>query len=269
MSDTGDTVAHYSSGNLRERLHTVLRAAGHDPVCLKPTDLGEADHFHLGGRASTGWIADELGIGLGLRVLDVGCGLGGPARYFAGLGASVTGVDVTKEFIDLAGELNQACALSGSLTLRNRPGQDTGLPDASFEVAVLSHVGMNVADKPGLFSEIFRLLRPGGIFGVYDLIGSNDLSYPMPWSPTRDTSYVESEQSYRTALAGAGFQIQRSLDHRERALAFAATAAQRRDIPLAGPLVLGENPAVSMKNVIEAVAARRLSATLLVARKPE
>ncbi|WP_313812768.1 class I SAM-dependent methyltransferase [Glutamicibacter sp.] len=162
MSDIDDAVARYTTGNLRERVHAALRDAGHDPARLKPDDLNEGDHFHLGGRDTTDWIAGILGIGEGVRVLDVGSGLGGPARRFAVLGARVTGVDVTKEFTDLATELNQACGLEGSIEMLNRPGQQTGLEGSSFDVAVLMHVGMSIADKTSLFAEIFRLLRPGG-----------------------------------------------------------------------------------------------------------
>ena len=127
MSDTEQSISRYTTGDLRERLHAALRESGLEPTVLQPGDLAESDHLHTGGRAATGDVAREVGIGLGTRVLDVGTGIGGPARYFAHLGAVVTGVDVTEEFVLLARELDLACAMAGSITMLVAPAHATGL----------------------------------------------------------------------------------------------------------------------------------------------
>ncbi len=178
MSDTEQSISRYTTGDLRERLHAALRGAGKEPAVLQPADLEEADQFHSGGKAATLDVAKAVGIGLGTRVLDVGSGIGGPARAFATLGAVVTGVDVTNEFVVLARELNAACGMAGSITMVQAPAQDTGLPDGSFDAATMIHVGMNIADKAAVFAEVHRLLRPGGVFGIYDLMGTNDTRLP-------------------------------------------------------------------------------------------
>lgn len=117
-------------------------------------------------------------------MLDVGSGIGGAARAFAAHGAYVTAVDLTEEFVELARELNHASGLGESITSLCAAGEDTGLEPGSFDVATLLHVGMNLEDKASVFAEVHRLLAPGGVFGVYDLMGSNDLHYPQP-GPTR------------------------------------------------------------------------------------
>ncbi len=269
MSDTEETIVHYASGNVREAMFAALRAAGHDPARLRAEDTNEADHLHLGGKHTTAWIADTLALDDGARLLDVGSGMGGPARYFAGRGATVTGVDVTAEFVDLATELNRACGLDGALTMLNRPGQDTGLPEGSFDAALMLHVGMNIADKAPVFAEVFRLLRPGGVFGVYDLMGTNELTFPMPWSITRECSHVESETAYRGYLEGAGFDVQRSMEHRDEVLARAALMLQQGGAPLSGALILGEDVVLRRQHSIEAVRDRQVTPTLLISRKPE
>ena len=271
MSDTDQSIRRYTSGDLRERLHAALRAAGLEPEVLRPGDLGEADQFHTGGRMATADVARAVGIGLGTRVLDVGSGIGGPARYFAHLGAVVTGVDVTKEFVVLARELNLACAMAGSITMLLAPAQATTLPPGSFDAATMLHVGMNVADKPAVFTEVHRLLRPGGVFGVYDLMGTNALEYPVPWADAASSSYVESADAYVTNLRAAGFIVTENTDCSTAVLkAMGEAAAARRLSPtsLAGQVLLGDDPADRMGHVAAAVKSGELAPRLLIAVRP-
>lgn len=269
MSNTEETIKRYSTGKLRERVFAALRSEGHEPDVLKATDLGEADHFHIGGRAATAFIAEALGIGLGTRVLDVGSGLGGPARYFASLGAVVTGVDVTAEFVAVADELDVACGMGGSITMLRASAQDTGLPEATFDAAVLMHVGMNLDDKPAVFQEIFRLLRAGGTLGIYDLMGTNDLTFPLPWADSQVASHVESDEAYIGHLSGAGFGVSQNIDRREEALAGMARMQAGKQSPLSAPMMLGEDPALRMKHVFEAIGSGLITPRLIVALKPE
>ncbi|MFL4473846.1 class I SAM-dependent methyltransferase [Paeniglutamicibacter sp. MACA_103] len=270
MSDIDQSISRYTTGNLRERLHAALRAAGLDPEVLRPADLGEADQFHTGGREATVEVARAVGIGLGTRVLDVGSGIGGPARHFAGLGAVVTGVDVTQEFVDLARELNLACLMAGSITMVLAPGQDTSLPPASFDAATMLHVGMNLADKPAVFREVYRLLRPGGVFGVYDLMGTNELDYPVPWADAASSSYVESAEAYANHLRAAGFNLTGNIDRTTAVLKYMGEAAARRESPalLAAQVLLGTDLEERMGHVAAAVKSGALAPRLLVALRP-
>lgn len=269
MRETEETIKRYSSGMLRERVHAALRAAGHEPEVLKASDLGEADHFHIGGRAATQFVAQNLHIGLGTRVLDIGSGLGGPARYFASQGAVVTGVDITAEFVDLAKELNNACGMGGSITMHRHPAQHTGLAAQSFDKAVLMHVGMNLGEKKSVFSEIFRLLRPGGMLGIYDLMGTNKLTYPLPWADSQETSHVESDQAYIDQLIKAGFDVAQNIDRRKEALALAAHLQSGKPGALDVPIMLGDRPELRMQHVFEAIGAGLITPRLIVALKPE
>lgn len=268
MSDTEQSISRYTTGNLRERLHAALRDSGLEPEVLQPQELGEADHLHTGGRAATAAVAQAAGIGLGTRVLDVGSGIGGPARYFAHLGAVVTGVDVTEEFVVLARELDAACAMAGSITMLVAPGHKTGLPAGSFDAATMLHVGMNVADKPAVFAEVHRLLRPGGVFGLYDLMGTNTVGYPMPWADAASASYVETEEGYLDQLRAAGFIITENTDRSAAVLkhmADADAASRRSPSPLAAPILLGADPADRMGNLVAAVKSGALVPRLMVA----
>ena len=271
MSDTEQSISRYTTGDLRERLHDALRAAGKEPEVLQPEDLGEADHFHSGGRAATLDVARAAGIGLGTRVLDVGSGIGGPARAFARLGAVVTGVDVTHEFVVLARELDAACGLAGSITMVEAPAQDTGLPGGTFDAATMIHVGMNIADKAAVFAEVHRLLRPGGTFGIYDLMGSNALDYPMPWADDARASYVEPDEAYRTLLRAAGFIVTEDNDRGAqvlKAMAGQAAAPGGTPAPLDAPILLGSDPAGRIGNAVAAMRSGALAPRLLVSVRP-
>lgn len=271
MSDTEQSISRYTTGDLRERLHAALKGAGKEPAVLQPADLEEADQFHSGGKAATLDVAKAVGIGLGTRVLDVGSGIGGPARAFATLGAVVTGVDVTNEFVVLARELNAACGMAGSITMVQAPAQDTGLPDGSFDAATMIHVGMNIADKAAVFAEVYRLLRPGGVFGVYDLMGTNNLDYPMPWADAAQSSYVESDDVYRNNLHTTGFIVTEDSDRSALVLKLMAEQAGAQGgnpMPLGAPILLGSDPAGRIGNAVKAMKSGAIAPRLLVAVRP-
>lgn len=212
-----------------------------------------------------------MGIGLGTRVLDVGSGLGGPARHFASLGATVTGVDVTAEFVELATELNIACGMGGSVTMLRRPAQHTGLPAGSFDAAVLMHVGMNLGEKDLVFKEIHRLLRDGGTLGIYDLIGSNDLSFPMPWADTAATSHVEDSAAYERHLRSVGFLVTEDTNRTAEVLQVIRESGQFNPMnpdQLAIPMILGTKVAERMDHVVAAIGSGHLAPRLIIAVKP-
>lgn len=269
MSDTEKSIGRYTSGDLRTRLHAALRNAGKDPAVLLPGDLGEADHFHTGGRAATAAVAKELGIGLGTRVLDVGAGLGGPARYFASLGAVVTGVERGEELVQLARELNTASAKSGSVSMLVAPGQRTNLATGSFDTAVMLHVGMNLENKAAVFAEVHRLLRPGGNFGIFDLMGTNALAYPMPWADAPAASYVEVAPAYERYLRTCGFALRADVPSASTIPAAPPSAQALAGPPgLDVPLALGTDAQVRIRNVSAALKSGSLTARLLVALRP-
>ncbi|MFI8412884.1 class I SAM-dependent methyltransferase [Paeniglutamicibacter gangotriensis] len=269
MSDTEQSIGRYTSGDLRERLHAALRAAGKEPAVLLPGDLGEADHFHTGGQAATAAVATALDIGLGTRVLDVGAGLGGPARFFASLGAVVTGVERDEELVQLARELNTASAKSGSVAMLVAPGQRTNLATGSFDTAVMLHVGMNLQNKAAVFAEVHRLLRPGGNFGIFDLMGTNALEYPMPWADSPAASYVEAASTYERYLRTCGFAIRQDVPGGTKMpAALPPTGQSTGDAGLEVPILLGADAHQRIRNVSAALKSGSLTARLLVALRP-
>jgi MPBQ/MSBQ methyltransferase len=198
---------HYAMGDLHGRVLDALRAKGLDAEALRPEDLKPVESMHVGGWQATEAVLALAGVERGARALDVGCGLGGTARTLAAqYGATVTGIDLTPELVAAAEDLSRRAGVRGVSFVQ---GSGTSLPfeDGSFDLATMLHVGMNVADKPALFREVARVLKPGGRFAVYDIMrfGPGELPFPMPFAVDATTSFVATPADYAAAAEAAGF----------------------------------------------------------------
>jgi len=162
---------HYTHGSLEGAIFGALAALGKDLDHLAPADLAPVDEFHIGGRQATTDFAAELEIEPGLHLLDIGSGLGGASRYFAHeRRCRVTAIDLTEEYVRAAEALAKRVGLENQVSYQH--GSALALPFAprSFDGAYMLHVGMNIQDKARLFAEVQRVLKPGGIFGIYDVM---------------------------------------------------------------------------------------------------
>jgi ubiquinone/menaquinone biosynthesis C-methylase UbiE len=224
MNTEQQVAEHYTHGSLQQVILDALKAMGKDPERFSAMDLSSADELHLGWVPATAALAKDLRLAPGMHVLDVGCGLGGPARFFAGTHrCRVTGIDLTEEFVQVAAELTRRCGLSELVAFRQGSALDLPFGGAAFDAATLVHVGMNIADKARLFENVRRVLRSGALFGVYDAMraGEGDLPYPMPWAMTSATSFVEAPETYRRLLGAAGFMIESEENRRDFVLELA------------------------------------------------
>ncbi len=182
---------HYAGGRYRER----VRAGAHE--------------LHVRGTEATHELAALAGLQPGEAVLDVGSGIGGPARVLASeFGAEVVGLDLTPEFVEVAEELTREAGLDDHV--RFVVGDATSLPfdPASFDVAWTQHASMNIADKPRLYAELHRVLRPGGRLALYDVLaGEGDPPYPLPWASSPGLSFLVGEDALDDLLVSAGFVV--------------------------------------------------------------
>lgn len=272
--DTEQQVArHYGRPSIEQTILAALAAAGHDVDHLEPADLAAADEFHLGWRAATVEFAKGLGLAPDVTVLDIGSGIGGPARFFADqYGVRVTGLDLTPEFVEVADALTRRCGLQDLVSFRQGSAVAMPFADATYDVATLIHVGMNIPDKARLFQEAHRVLKPGGRFGIYDImrVGSEDLPYPMPWAATSETSFVEPVAEYRRLLEVAGFTIEAEQDRRAMALALGRemreNAAKHGAPPLGLHTLIGPASRERMGNVMSALERNLIAPVEILAR---
>jgi len=252
------TVAqHYSHGSLEAAILDGLRLCGKDPNRINPDDLAPADEFHIGGRQATMEFADQLSLRPGMELLDIGSGIGGPARYFAHhRKCRVTGIDLTDEYVRVAGALSQRAGLAGEIKFVQGSALAMPFPADSFDGAYMLHVGMNIADKATLFGQVKRVLKPGGTFGVYDVmrIGAGDLTFPVPWARTAETSFVAAAGDYRRLLREAGFDVQKERERRTFAIEFfkkiQARVAESGLPPLGTHIAMGADFPHKVRNLV-------------------
>lgn len=265
---------HYTHGNLQEQVLKGLKAMGRAPDNVRPEDLATIDEFHMGGHQATAELAARLDLKPGTALLDIGSGLGGPARFFARqFGCAVTGIDLTPEYVAVAQDLTRMVGLEDSVSYR--VGSATALPfvDGSFDAATLLHVGMNIPDKDGLCVEAARVVRRGGVFGVYDVMrtGEGALDFPVAWAASPETSFVLEPAGYRRALETAGFAVESERSQRELALAFfarlKARMAESGPPPLGLHILMGADAGQKVANLMSNLQSGRIAPVEMVCRR--
>ncbi len=225
MSDTRAIVGHYTSGDLLARLEARLREDGVDPARPGADALAPYDHFHGRGLEATEDMAAQLRITAGDHVLDVGSGLGGPARYLARrFGCRVSGIDLTDEFCAVARHLTALLGLDERVSITEGDALAMPYDDAAFDGAYSMNVSMNIADKRALYREIHRVLKPGAWLMLSEAAqgpgGAPD--YPTPWARTAASSFLATEAETRASLEACGFAIESLRETTEAALAYGA-----------------------------------------------
>lgn len=262
---------HYTTGGLLERILAALTSLGVDPSRAQPADLKPVDEFHIGGAAATRALLAQLSLTPESAVLDIGSGLGGTARLVAEeTGASVTGVDLTPEFVSTAGALSRLVGLADRTSFEVGSALAMPFADDSFDVALLLHVGMNIPDKAALMAEAARVLKPGGTFAVYDVmkVGPDAIDFPVPWAETAGQSFLATVDDYRAAAVAAGFSEVTSQDRSAKALDFFADQRARMETegaPALGiHLLLGTSRAEKIANMVSNISAGRIAPTELL-----
>ncbi|MBF9032523.1 methyltransferase domain-containing protein [Rhodobacterales bacterium HKCCE3408] len=258
-STTDGLPGHYGTGGILERIDAGLREIGVDPAHPDIDALKPVDEFHIGGLEATSALLDQLQIGPETLVVDFGCGLGGTARHIVHrYGSAVHGIDLTPEFVETGQEINTRLGLGERITLEVGSILDAPIADDAADLVTLLHVGMNIADKQRLFAEAARVLKPGGIFAVFDIMerdgGGHD--FPVPWASTPDQSHVARPEVYREAAAAAGLTPVTERDRWDFAVEFFTRVVKASEEsgppPIGLHLLMGENARDRYMNVVRA-----------------
>lgn len=261
-------VAHYGRADLLQRIEAALRAMGKDPERPTIDDLAPVDEFHARGREATQELAAILPGGIATEVLDVGSGLGGPARFLAATrGLRVVGVDLTPGYVEIANELTRRCGLADRARFEVADATDLPFPDGSFAAAYTQHVAMNIADKPALYAGVARVLQPGGCFVIYDMLQGpgGEVRYPTPWSADGRTSFLVDLDTLVAQLERAGFRVEEHHDRREASIAWFEARLKPGGTapPLGIHLLLGEQFKEAFANLVAGLREAALVPTLL------
>lgn len=259
-----------------ERLHAALLGDGIDPDHPTIETLAPFDQFHGRGLEATEELADVLAVAATDHLLDVGSGIGGPARYIADrFGCRVTGIDLTAEFCDVARHLTQMLGLEDRVAFEQGDALAMPFADASFDGAYSMNVSMNIADKAGFYKEIHRVLRPGAWFVLIEIgQGPNgSLDYPTPWAQTAESSFLVTPSETAEALEASGFTDLNLRDTAKESLAFGARSramVERGEKPpyRAVQLIHGDLAAEAIANSSRGIAEARIIPIEVFCRKP-
>ncbi|MEN8202843.1 MAG: methyltransferase domain-containing protein [Bacteroidota bacterium] len=233
--------AQYYKPELFEDILNRLDQQEIDLHKVSRSHIGGVDEFHVRGAE----VSKELVKGLGLTgstVLDVGCGIGGPARMLADeLDCKVTGIDISEEYIRTAKKLSALVGLKKKTKFIQADALNMPFKDGSFDVVWTQHVQMNIEDKQKFYSEIRRVLKARGMFIYYDIFKLNgqDINYPVPWANDATVSHLATPSEMDEILQGLGFSKSQSRNQTYKAKQFLNGLFEK--LKQNGPPLLGLN----------------------------
>ncbi len=251
--------AHYHKPNLYEVIVEQLQLMDVDLQKAQRSDIAAVDEFHVRGAEVSKELAETVHIS-NTKVLDVGCGIGGPCRMLADeFNCEVTGVDLSEEFIRTAAKLSKLVGLEEQTTFIQ--GDATNIPIVSnqFDVVWTQHVQMNIGDKTKFYSEIKRVLKEGGTFLYYDIFkkGNESVNYPMPWAGESKISFLAPIIEMEAILEGLGFKKIKSTDQTAAGIAFFEKMIVK--MLVSGPpklglnVLMGNTTKIKIGNLLEAL----------------
>ena len=222
---------HYSARDIEARILAALRAAGLNPdQRLSPDALGALDHFHTGGLRASRELMERAKIGADDRVLDIGAGLAGPARLLASAsGCRVDCVEMSADFCAGAQLLNRLTGLDDKISVHRGSALDLPFADNSFDVVWMQNVGMNIADKRALYTEIYRVLKPDGRYAFQEMAAGKMATpyFPLPWASDAADSFLVTADETRAVLGEVGFVTEHFEDTSDAHLNSTAANARR------------------------------------------
>lgn len=258
MSASDSSVSeHYTKPELEEQILAALKAAGKDPDDLTVDDLAAVDEFHIRGRKATEELAQWAKIRSEHSLLDVGCGLGGTSRYLAtAFGCDVVGLDLTEEYCRIARMLSARTGLMAKTVFHQGSALALPFADQSFDIVWTEHVQMNIADKAGFYSEITRVLKPGGQLVFHDIFsGANeDLQYPVPWAADESVSHLIAVEDLRSVLSSLEYIHVQWEDKTSESTAFFRTVVEQVQdkgwAPIGLHILMGDDAKTKFSNML-------------------
>ena len=274
MHDVESAVAqHYGDADLLTRILAGVEAVGADLTRLQPDDLAPVDEFHIGGRKGTAHAVAKMSLNKDQHVLDIGCGIGGAARYIAShVGCRITGIDLTPEYITAAKTLTELTGLDGKISYEVASALSMPFESKTFDAAITIHVAMNIPDRATLYGEIARVMKSGATLCIYDVMKKNDesLVFPVPWAQSADTSHLTTPEEMGALLNDAGFEVKDIEDRTEFALEFFRqnlAAAAKGPPPLGLHLVMGASATEKFKNTLSNIESGRIAPVQMIASR--
>lgn len=275
MSDTASIADHWGTGDVYSRIVAAMKSAGLDPASVTVEQLAPVDHFHARGFPATRELADALPFKAGQRIVDIGSGVGGPARYLAQrFQCHVDGIDITKPFVEAANKLTELVGLSHLVSFVVGDGQNLPFDEAVFDGGYSQHVTMNVPDRGAFFREAFRVLKPAAFFAIteHGLGEIGNPRHPLPWSKDGTGAFLMRPSQTVAILEAEGFiqvEVKDTGDKYVEAYNTAIALAQKGQLPALGThVLLGEQAPEIVRNAARNIEEGRTHPVQITCRKP-
>jgi len=274
MSEAAPIAEHWATGDIYALIISALEASSKSLDSLTVEDLAPIDHFHARGFPATVELGDRLPVEPGDHILDIGCGLGGPARYFAQrFDCRVSGIDLTEPFIEAGKKLTALLGLSDRVSIEQGDGHQLPFGDGVFDGAYSQHVTMNVADRPLFFAEAWRVLKPGGFFALteHGLGPVGAPHHPVPWSEDGSGEWLVTPTQTAELLAAAGFvdiEVEGTGTKYLEAYRRVIALAERGELPAFGVhMLMGDTAPQKVRNAARNIEEARTHPLQVLCRK--
>jgi len=265
---------HYGISGILNSILVALESSGKDLDALRLDDLAPVDEFHTRGKESTVEIANLAQLKSHHRVLDVGCGLGGSARYIANkYGCSVVGIDLTDEYIDVANKLTELVNLDEKVSFKQGSAIELPFTSEKFDIVWTEHTQMNIADKEKFYGELSRVLKPKGRLVFHDVFSGtvSEPYYPTPWAEYNSLSSLCTQEEAKTAIQKSNLEVNEWKDKSEQSLEFFKEMIKKTEKsgppPLGFHLLMGETAKTKLLNLARNLEENRTSVVLGTALK--
>lgn len=275
LTDTQSVSDHWATEDVFAVILNAMRAAGINPATVSIEQLAPVDHFHARGFPATKELADVLPIKAGQRIVDIGCGIGGPARYLAKrFECHIDGVDITDPFVKAANQLTKLVGMESPVNCVHGDGQRLPYDPKSFDGGISQHVTMNVPDRGAFFGEAFRVLKPGAFFALteHGLGDGGEPYHPLPWSKDGSGAYLKRPTETVQILKREGFTEIEVTDTGQKYLEGynkAIELAEKGETPtFAVHILLGKLAPQIVRNAARNIEEGRTHPVQIICRKP-
>ena len=260
---------HYGISGILNSILDGLESSGKDTHSLNPEDLSPIDEFHTRGKESTIELADVAQIQQHHKVLDVGCGLGGSARYISNeYGCSVIGIDLTDEYVDAANKLTELVKLADKVSFKQGSALELPFPSENFDIVWTEHTQMNIADKEKFYGELSRVLKPNGRLVFHDVFlgTTREPHYPTPWAEYDSLSSLCTQEEAKSAIQNSNLKVNEWEDKSKKSLEFFKEIIKKTEKsgppPLGFHLLMGKTAKTKLLNIARNLEEERTSVVL-------